>query len=167
MIGNNRWNLNIIDEPSNGQSASEPANEKKERFPLVTCKELDSKDYSPRWIVTAVLCALVPAVIGGLYKTLKTLVAIAQAIAIASGRPFLNSFTVAEPLTVIYFTGEGGPTVAQDYGRRIARSMGMELGDVKNLHWCFSVPRLESLTDLDAMVKVIDDTGRKSSSSTT
>lgn len=130
-----------------------------ERFPLVTSAALDSQDYTPSWIVIEVLCALVPAVIGGLFKTCKSLVAIAQAIAIASGRPFLNTFTVPTPMSVIYFSGEGGPTVAQDYGRRVAHSMGLELGDVKNLHWCFSVPRLESLSDLDAMTRAADDVG--------
>ena len=60
---------------------------------------------------------------------------------------------------MVYFTGEGGPAVAQEYGRRIAASKGIALADVTQLHWCFSVPRLEDLRDLDAFAKVLDDTG--------
>ena len=147
---------------ANGEPAVRPAAPApKERFPLVTSEELDSEDYAPRWLILDVLCALVPAVVGGSFKTCKTLIAIAQAIALASGRPFLNVFCVPEPLIVIYFSGEGGRATAQDYGRRIVRSMGMSLRDLKNLHWCFSVPRLESLADLKAMVQKIDQTGAK------
>jgi hypothetical protein len=87
------------------------------------------------------------------------LVGIAGAVAIASGRPFLNLFTVSSPCKVVYFSGEGGPGVAQDYGRRIAKSHGLTLGELENLRWCFTLPRLENLSDLDEFAKVLDDTG--------
>ncbi len=131
---------------------------KKERFPLVSSEALDSEDYTPSPIITEVLFAGSPAVIGGIYKACKTLLAIAAAIAIATGRLFLRSYTVPTPRVVVYFTGEGGPAVAQEYGRRIAASMGIELADATQLHWCFSVPRLEDIGDLSAFAKVLDDT---------
>ena len=159
MIGNNRWDLSIIDEPGNGQSNGEPTGTKKERFPLVTCAALDSEDYTPRALITEFLYALVVTIIGGIFKVCKTLVAMDAAISIASGRPFLNAFTVPGAVTVVYFCGEGGPNVTQEYGRRIAASKGLSLSDVSNLYWCFSVPRLADLHDLDAMTKVLDDTG--------
>jgi hypothetical protein len=142
----------------NGRPAT-AAKPKKERFPLITSAALDSEDYTPSPIITEVLFAGSPAVIGGMFKTCKTLVAIDMAISIATGRPFLGSWTVPEPREVVYFTGEGGPAVAQEYGRRIAASKGIALADVTNLHWCFSVPRLEDLRDLDAFAKVLDETG--------
>jgi hypothetical protein len=147
--------------PPIDRHATAPERRQAERFPLVTSAALDSQDYTPRWIITGVMAALVPMFIGGLFKTCKTLLAVAQAIAIASGRPFLEIFEVPEATAVIYFNGEGGPTVAQDYARRVARSMGLELRDVTNLHWCFSIPRLESLSDLDAFCKVLDETRAK------
>jgi hypothetical protein len=129
----------------------------KPRFPLVTCAALDGGDYTPTSIINDCLMAGHVAEIGGLFKSCKTLFAIDSAISIASGFPFLNAFTVVEPRSVLYFSGEGGPTLAQEYGRRIAASKGLSLSDVSNLHWCFSVPHLESLTDLDAMFRVIDE----------
>jgi hypothetical protein len=129
-----------------------------ERFPLISSAALDSEDYAASPIITEALFAGSPAVIGGMFKTGKTLLGIDAAISIATGRMFLGAFTVPEPRGVVYFTGEGGPAVAQEYGRRIAASKGIALADVTQLHWCFSVPRLEDLRDLDAFSKVLEDT---------
>jgi hypothetical protein len=130
----------------------------KDRFPLVSSKSLDSENYTVRPIIDEMLFAGSPAVDGGLFKTGKTLVAIDGAISIASGRPFLGRFAVPEPLSVVYFSGEGGPAIAQEYGRRIAASKGLALSDVANLRWCFNVPRLEKLEDLDAIQRIHDET---------
>jgi hypothetical protein len=129
-----------------------------ERFPLLSSAALDSEDCTASPIITEALFAGSPAVIGGMFKTGKTLLGIDAAISIATGRMFLGAFTVPEPRVVVYFTGEGGPAVAQEYGRRIAASKGIALADVTQLHWCFTVPRLEDLRDLDAFSKVLEDT---------
>jgi hypothetical protein len=129
-----------------------------DRFKLVTSAALDTEDYTPRPIITDTLFAGSPGQIAGLFKVCKTLLAMDAAISIATGRPFLNHFTVTAPLSVAYFSGEGGPSVAQEYGRRIARAKGLELRDVPNLGWYFSVPRLEDLRDLDALRRIHDDT---------
>ena len=134
------------------------AGDHKPRFELVSSAALDSEDYTPSPIITEALFAGSPAVVGGMFKTGKTLLAIDAAVSIATGRMFLGAWTVPEPRGVVYFTGEGGPAVAQEYGRRIAASKGITLADVTNLRWCFSVPRLEDLRDLDAFAKVLDDT---------
>ena len=129
-----------------------------DRFKLVTSAALDTADYTPRWIITDTLAAGSPGQIAGLFKVCKTLLAMDAAISAATGRPFLNHFTVTAPLSVAYFSGEGGPSVAQEYARRIARAKGLELRDVPNLAWYFSVPRMEDLRDLDALCRVHDDT---------
>ena len=128
------------------------------RFPIVSSLALDSEDYTARPIITEVLFEGSPAVIGGMFKTGKTLLGIDAAVSIATGRMFLGAWTVPEPHGVVYFTGEGGPAVSQEYGRRIATSKGIALSDVTRLHWCFSVPRLEDLRDLDAFAKVLEKT---------
>ena len=135
-----------------GQKSSAP------RFPLVSSVALDSADYTPRAIITDCLYAGHPAIDGGMFKTGKTLLAIDGAISIATGRPFLNAFTVPEPMTVVYFQGEGGLSMTQENSRRIAASKRLKLSDIGNLYWCFSVPKLESLTDLDAVQRIHDDT---------
>ena len=154
------------DHQGNGQADQGPAADAthqrpgsgKERFPLVTCATLDAEDYTPRPIITDCLYTGHPAVIGGMFKTLKTLAAVDAAISIASGKPFLNHFTVPEPLRVVYFTGEGGPSIMQEYGRRVAASKGLRLSDVRNLYLCFTIPKLESLPDLDAVQRIHDAT---------
>lgn len=131
---------------------------KKDRFPLVTCAVLDGQDYTPRAIIDDVLYAESPAVIGGIFKVCKSLLAIDAALSIATGRQFLGHFPVSDPLSVLYFTGEGGPSVAQEYGRRIAEARGCRLSDASNLRFCFNVPRLESMEDLEAVQRIHDDT---------
>ena len=128
------------------------------RFPLVSSVALDRADYTPRAIITDCLYADHPAIDGGMFKAGKTLVAIDGAISIATGRPFLNAFTVPEPMTVVYFQGEGGLSMTQENSRRIAASKRLKLSDIGNLYWCFSVPKLESLTDLDAVERIHDET---------
>jgi hypothetical protein len=132
--------------------------ESKERFSLVTSAALDGGDYTPRPIITDCMYAGHPMIDGGMFKTLKTLLAVDATISISSGHPFLNCYSIPEPMVVVYFTGEGGPSMAQDYGRRVAAAKGLGLADVRNLHWCFSVPKLESLNDLDAVQRIHDDT---------
>ena len=79
-------------------------------------------------------------------------------MSIATGRPWLGAFTIPEPRSVVYFSGEGGPCVAQEYGRRIAASKGITLADVAQLRWCFTVPRLEDSRDLEEFCRVLDQT---------
>ncbi len=161
------WDPPLSDHRNNGEAYkgtagdanSTAAGDKKDRFPLVTCAALDAADYTPRAIISDCMYADHPAVVGGMFKTLKTLVAVDGAISIASGRPFLDSFTVAEPLGVVFFSGEGGPSMMQDYGRRIADAKGLRLADVGNLRFCFTIPKLESLTDLDEVQRIHDETG--------
>ncbi len=138
---------------------AEGGEHKKPRFEIISSNGLDNANYTPTPIITEALFAGVPAIIGAPFKTCKSLVGIDAAISIATGLPFLGSFTVPAPMSVVYFSGEGGPCVAQEYGRRIAASKGIALSDATQLNWCFSVPRLESLDDLDAFAKVLDDTG--------
>ena len=69
--------------------------------------------HTPRPIIAEALFAGVPAVIGAPFKTCKSLVGIDAAISIGTGRPWLRSFTVPTPLSVVYFSGKGGPCVAR------------------------------------------------------
>jgi hypothetical protein len=150
-----------IHRQNGNQATDKPKPEQKQpppRFQLVTCRALDAADYTPRPIIEDCLYAGHPAIDGGMFKTGKTLLAIDGAIAIGTGRPFLNTFTVPEPMGVVYFSGEGGPSMVQEYARRIADSKGLALSDVFNVHWCFSIPRLEDRRDLDAVQKIHDQT---------
>lgn len=136
-----------------------PPEPKAERFPLVTSAALASQDYRPSWIIKDMLVAGSPAVDGGFLKTGKTLIAVDGAISVASATQFLGRFEVPEPLAVVYFSGEGGPSVAQEYGQRIAASKGLELGKLSKLHWCFTVPKLDDIRDLDEIQRLHDKTG--------
>ena len=131
--GTNADELRRIVETLADGTARKEGGAKAERFPLISCRALDSEDYTPSPIITEALFAGSPAVIGGMFKTGKTLIGIDAAISIATGRPFLGAWTVPEPRGVVYFTGEGGPAVAQEYGRRIAASKGIALADVTQL----------------------------------
>ena len=133
------------------------APEDSRRFKIITSDELDQAECTPRFLISDCLVANEPAVIGGMFKTLKTLIAVDMAISTASGQPFLGEWEVTEPLSTIYFCGEGGLGVLQDYARRIAGSKGLGLSDVCQLGWCTSVPQLEDLKSLDDFKRACEE----------
>ena len=71
--------------------------DKAARFPIISSKALDSQDYTSSPIITEALFAGSPAVIGGMFKSTKTLTGVDAAISIATGRMFLGAWTVPEP----------------------------------------------------------------------
>lgn len=145
-------------DPADAKDRRAGSGDAEPRFKTISFAEIDKEDYTPTPIVTEALFAGVPAVIGAPFKPRKSLIVIDTAISIATGLPFFGSWTVPEPMGVVYFSGEGEPGVSQDYGRRIAASKGIALGDATQLRWCFIVPRLESADDLDEFCREIDDT---------
>ena len=71
---------------------------------------------------------------GGPKKSMKSYMALAEAIAVASDKPYLGNseWTVPEALGVIYFAAEGGVSLTQRRLQRIARDV-YDIKDIKDL----------------------------------
>ncbi len=123
-----------------GEAAREP-----ERLRLVGPEELAAPVPPMRWLVRGVWPEGSYGVLAGEKKTLKTYTALALAVAVTSGQPFLGHFDVPRPGAVLYLSGEGGqyPTTARL--QRIAAAYGLdrdELGQLP-LHMLFSSAALD------------------------
>jgi len=127
------------------------------RFNAVSCTELARGDYRVNYLIQDILPEGMPCMIGGQLKTMKTMLSIDLAISLATGTDFLGCFPVMQAARVMYFIGEGGLAIAQDYARRVAASHGIDLADISGLAFCDQVPQLASLTELDGMASALAD----------
>ena len=108
-------------------------------------------------MIDETLVASQPAFLAGVSKVCKTLLGIDAAISLATGLPFLGVREVPTAVRVAYFSGEGGLSVLQEYGTRIAAAKGIALEDVGGLLWCDRLPQLGSLAQLDALREFLTD----------
>jgi hypothetical protein len=107
--------------------------------------------------------------IAGPPKKGKTWLALAFALAVQSGKPFLGRFRVPEPRPVLYVAMEGTRAGLRARTGALARGMGLDPdGDLDGLHWAYKpqglnlsdpewAERLVSAADeIDAGLVVID-----------
>ena len=129
------------------------------RIPLLTCRELDGNDYQQTYLIPGVYVPKQPCLVGGPRKGMKTSILIALAIALAACLRFLGHFVVTRPVKVIILSGESGMATLQETARRIAKSMGLLLSEIENLFWSDFLPRLDDAQHLDALERMIEETG--------
>ena len=123
----------------------------KRRFKIMTSAELDAANFeTPAFIEDCFYYGYSPLIIGGMYKSYKTLLAIELAISLSAGRPFLNKFAVPQKRPVAYFSGEGGFPMLQDYSRRVAMSKGISLANA-GVYWSDKIVRFEDKADLEEL----------------
>jgi len=85
----------------------------------------------PRWMIEGVWSAGAQGIIAGEPKSSKSMIALALAVAVASGEPFLGKYRVKTQGPVLLVDAETGKRTTQDRLRRIERQMGLlEEGDV-------------------------------------
>ena len=129
------------------------------RIPLLTCRQLDGNDYQQTYLIPGVYVPKQPCLVGGPRKGMKTSILIALAIALAACLRFLGHFVVTRPVKVIILSGESGMATLQETARRIAKSMGLLLSEIENLFWSDFLPRLDDAQHLDALERMIEETG--------
>ena len=129
------------------------------RIPLLTCRQLDGNDYKQTYLIPGVYVPKQPCLVGGPRKGMKTSILIALAIALAACLRFLGHFVVTRPVKVIILSGESGMATLQETARRIAKSMGLSLSEIENLFWSDFLPRLDDAQHLDALERMIEETG--------
>lgn len=80
---------------------------------------------TPRWLIQDIWSSASHGIIGGEPKTSKSTYAMAMALSVASGRPFLGKYEVSSPGPVVMIQEENAPWVVQDRLRKIAYSYGL------------------------------------------
>jgi hypothetical protein len=126
-------------------------------FSLISAQELDSEVHVVHFHIRDLLPRGIPTLDGGAIKTCKTLSTIDAAVSVASGTPCFGYFETGKPTNTIYFCGEGGKIVLQDYGRRTAASKGIALSEIDRLWFCDKLPQFADLSHLSELKRIIRD----------
>jgi AAA domain len=121
------------------------------KFSAIPMSELMGGDYKIEYLCNGVLAKDQPAVIGGPQKAFKTSIALELAVCLATGEKFLGHFSVPEPVTVCFFSGEGGLSVIQDTLRRIGEARDIDISKLNNFFVTDDVPRLDNREHLAAV----------------
>ncbi|MHB9044517.1 MAG: AAA family ATPase [Pirellulales bacterium] len=143
--------------PGSTIEAIEPANGTADttahRLSVIPSGVFFATDYGQRYLVTNILVAGQPAILGGKSKVLKTSLALDLAISVGTGGRFLGEFQAA-PGRVLVLSGESGEFTIQETARRICRAKGVEPADVDAL-WGFTLPRIALAEDLAILTDLI------------
>ena len=115
--------------------------------------DFDLEDIQVEYLVDKLLAASSPTVVGGRFKTLKTLITADLIVSMSSGTRFLNKWKCRQ-VPVAVWSGESGRLVLQNAMRRICWARGIQPSSCA-LKWHFNLPRLYSRPDLEALAKII------------
>jgi RecA-family ATPase len=86
-------------------------------FPVVRVAHIETDEHTQPWLITDLWGREAVGFVGGTPKSCKTWLALELAVAVASGRPCLGRFAVAEPGPVLLYAAEDA---AQDIHQRVA-----------------------------------------------
>ena len=156
----------VVPTPSNGQTTdiiqeivqaeAKLARNKTEKLPAwavgISAADLDAENIPVEYLVDRLLAAM-PTVIGGRFKTLKTLIMVDLMVSMSSGTKFLGKWQ-CKRVRVGVWSGESGRVALQNAMRRICKARGIKPSDCA-LDWHFSLPPLYSRKDLDIMEGII------------
>ena len=117
-----------------------------------TAAELDAEEIRITYLVDKLL-ACVPTVIGGRFKTLKTLVSTDLVVSMSSGTSFLNRWKCT-PIKVGIWSGESGKPALQNAQRRICASKGISTSDCQ-LDWHYTLPPLYDPKTIEMLIETI------------
>jgi len=117
------------DDPGVDDSEATPlgsSEEEPDRLPFVGYGSFMSMSMeAPRWLVKDIWTAQSHGIIGGEPKTSKTTLALALALAVASGKSFLGQYPVGTQGPVLFVQEENAPWMMQDRLRKLAAFSGL------------------------------------------
>jgi replicative DNA helicase len=144
--------------PGNNHHARPDQTEQGITYKRISSAELDRAVYAQDYHIVNVLAKKQNGSVLGPMKVMKTTAGVVDlGMSVATARPFLNYFEVQACARVGIFSLESGAANIQESARRIAKSKGLELGDISSLCWCFDRPKLQDPRHLVAIQKFIDD----------
>jgi AAA domain/Bifunctional DNA primase/polymerase, N-terminal len=131
------------------------ATDEPERFVLLSARDLAQPVPPMRWMVHRVWPEKSHGPLAGAKKSLKSWNALALAIAVASGRPYLGTFDVNTRGPVLIFNGEGGQIPFARRYQRLCAAYGVAPADLP-LSVTFGVGDLAGKAFRDAVHRYLD-----------
>jgi hypothetical protein len=123
----------------------------------ISAADLDRETVEIEFLADKLLTVM-PTVIGGRLKSLKTLTMLDLAISLASGTKFLGRWQCRK-VSVALWSGESGRAVLQNAIRRISAAKGMVPPEDLTLH--FTLPKLHDEDDVKTLAELIRRDNRK------
>ena len=127
-----------------------------ELFQRLSSRDLAAPVGPVAFLVRKVLAKPTYGMIAGELKTLKSHVALALAMSVASGQDFLGEFPVRTPHPVLMYIGEGGKTPFQRRFQHFGQNMGLVLNDLP-LEASFDVASIDSPRFRQSLARDLDD----------
>ncbi|MCY2989938.1 MAG: AAA family ATPase [Planctomycetota bacterium] len=116
------------------------------------------RDYPLNWLIKQILVEGQPCILGGGKKNLKTNLAIALAVALSGGLPFLGRFPVPRRLRVGVISGESGGATIKETFRRICKAASVDPQSL-GVFWSFRLPHLSKSADVQELAVAIEEHG--------
>jgi hypothetical protein len=120
--------------------------ETKDKFAHMSSQELLAGDFRVDFLIEDILAQQQVGVISGRFKSQKTHIGAAAAVALATGVPFLNHFPVPAKKRVGFFCGEGGKGPLQRMARSLCQFYGLDYHSddeiLNGIQWYLRVPRI-------------------------
>lgn len=92
------------------------------------------------WLVEGLFIDGQPALLGGPKKTYKTSIAVDLALSVASGTPFLGTFSVPKPRPVVLASGESGAATLAETFRRVVSARNLSKSVLENVQIMTALP---------------------------
>lgn len=128
-----------------------------EGFGLLNSRDFLQADYRQSFLISRILVANQPAIVGGKSKTLKTSLMVDAALSLGSGTPFLGHFET-EQRRVALLSGESGQFTIQETARRIGTSKEIDPAEADVL-FGFRLPQIARLNHVAALEETISGEG--------
>lgn len=107
--------------------------QKAQPLPVVRASEIETPVHRLSWLIDRLWTHQAVGVIGGSPKSGKTWLALEMAVAVASGRPCFDTFTVASPGPVLLYAAEDSATTLRSRLETLARLHKIDF-ELLNVH---------------------------------
>lgn len=144
-----------------GRICDDPAIRRR-KIGVMNSADFEGAQFEMNYLIEHIAVTGQNMVVGGVGKVLKTLICgVDMGISIASGSPFLGQFRVPARQRVAFLSGESGEFKLQDVARRVCATKEISLRDDVDMLWGWDLPQLAKPDDLDALGRMVRETGTK------
>lgn len=144
-----------------GRICDDPAIRRR-KIGVMNSADFEGAQFEMNYLIEHIAVTGQNMVVGGVGKVLKTLICgVDMGISIASGSSFLGQFRVPAKQRVCFLSGESGEFKLQDVARRVCATKEISLKEDVDMLWGWDLPQLAKPDDLDALGRMVRETGTK------
>ncbi len=126
------------------------AGQRRVTYQRITSPELAAGDFAVEYLIEDVLVRLQPLLAAGPYKSLKTFILVAIAVALDAGVHFLGRFRVNRRCKVCVMSGESGLATIQENARLVCAANDLRLEDL-GIIWSPDLPMFGDPAHMEAL----------------